>query len=116
MEIKTKNTSSNTQKESKIKITKNGPYIVSGDISLSDQLICVDSDEQCHGWKEGKKYPTQDNYTLCRCGHSRTKPFCDGSHVDVKFDGAETATHKTYMEQAREFEGPGLKLTDVKDF
>jgi CDGSH-type Zn-finger protein len=114
--IKMKNNSNNTQKEYKIKITKNGPYIASGGIPLSEQLICVDSNEECHGWKEGKKHRAQEKYALCRCGHSQTKPFCDGSHINVKFDGNETATHKTYMEQARKFEGPGLDLTDVKDF
>ena len=31
------------------------------------------------------KPATQDHYTLCRCGASRNKPFCDGMHATVKF-------------------------------
>jgi CDGSH-type Zn-finger protein len=114
-DIDMNNKNSNTQKESKIKITRNGPYLASGGIPLSEQSILIDFDEQCHGWKEGKKYPAQESYALCRCGHSQNKPFCDGSHVKVKFDGTETANNKTYMEQAREFDGPDLKLTDVEN-
>jgi CDGSH-type Zn-finger protein len=65
----------------KIKVAKNGPYIVSGGIPLSEQHVCIDSDEHCHGRKEGKKYPAQESYALCRCGHSRNNTFCDGSHL-----------------------------------
>lgn len=109
---------SKTQKATKfkIKITKNGPYMVSGGVPLSEQIICVDADGQCHGWKEGKKYPLQGNYALCRCGRSKNPPFCDGAHAKNKFDGTEGASRSPYLEQASEINGPGLKLTDAKDF
>lgn len=100
----------------KVKVTKNGPYLVSGGVPLSEQSICVDTDRQCHGWKEGKKYPAQESYALCRCGHSQKNPFCDGRHVKIGFDGTETASHETYLEQASEIDGPSLKLTDAEDF
>ena len=111
-------TNNNNQKanRSKIKVTKNGPYVASGGIPISEQNICVDTDEQCHGWKEGKKYPTKESQVLCRCGHSQNKPFCDGTHAKIKFDGTEEAINKPYMEQAREFDGPGIKLTDAESF
>ena len=100
----------------KVKVTKNGPYLVSGGVPLSEQSMCVDTDGQCHGWKEGKKYPEQDNYALCRCGRSHNKPFCDGNHTEVRFDGTEKATYSPYLQQASVINGPGLKLTDAEDF
>lgn len=34
---------------------------------------------------DGVAYETRNRRTLCRCGASRNKPFCDGSHVRVRF-------------------------------
>lgn len=99
----------------RVKIIKNGPYMVLGRVPLSKQSICVDSDGECHGWKEGRKYPAQETYALCRCGQSGSKPCCDGTHAKVEFDGTEKATHSPYMERAREINGPGLRLTDAED-
>jgi CDGSH-type Zn-finger protein len=100
----------------KIKVTRNGAYKVSGGVPLSEQIMMVDGDGQYHGWKAGEKYPVQENYSLCRCGHSNNKPFCDGAHAKIKFEGTEEVARGTYLEQARVIKGPGLKLTDVKDF
>ena len=113
--VKSKSNSQEATKY-KVKITKNGPYMISGGVLLSEQSMCVDTAGQCHGWKESKKYPAQENYALCRCGHSQNKPFCDGSHIKVEFNGTEEAAHSPYLEQAIEIKGPGLKLTDAEDF
>ena len=112
-----KKSRNNAQKEEKYKVevTRKGPYLVTGKVPLSEQIMCVDTDDQCHGWKEGKKYPALDNYALCRCGHSHNTPFCDANHVKIKFDGTEEASHNPYLEQASEIDGPGLKLTDAED-
>jgi CDGSH-type Zn-finger protein len=109
---------SNAQKAMnyKVKITRNGPYLVTGGVPLSEQRMRVDSDGQCHGWEEGKKYPVVDNYALCRCGESNNKPFCDGTHNRIQFNGTEEADQIPYLEQAGEIDGPSLKLTDVQDF
>jgi CDGSH-type Zn-finger protein len=103
------------ERKYKIKVTRNGPYIVSGEIPLAEQHILVDEDDQCHGWKEGKKYPLQETYALCRCGHSSNKPFCDGTHMKIGFNGTETASRASYLEQAEEIDGPDLKLTDAQE-
>lgn len=59
-----------------IKVRANGPYKISGDFRLVD----ADGNEIDTG-------PHEKNGTivLCRCGHSKTKPFCDQSHVDACF-------------------------------
>lgn len=35
--------------------------------------------------------PGKENVALCRCGGSKTKPFCDGTHRQVGFQAPETA-------------------------
>jgi len=54
-----------------ITVTKDGPYAVSGGVELT-------------GVSFGDGAST-GHYTLCRCGASKNKPFCDGSHWDAGF-------------------------------
>lgn len=35
--------------------------------------------------QEGMAYEIRNRVVLCRCGASKNKPFCDGSHAAVKF-------------------------------
>ncbi len=35
---------------------------------------------------DGQQYEARNRVTLCRCGASRNKPFCDGSHADIEFN------------------------------
>jgi CDGSH-type Zn-finger protein len=42
---------------------------------------------------DGVAYERRNRVALCRCGHSRNKPFCDGSHVDVGFRDPEAQRH-----------------------
>jgi CDGSH-type Zn-finger protein len=97
----------------KIKVNENGPYVVSGGIPLEEDIIITDGDGIAYEWRAGKKYPIKDKYTLCRCGQSKNKPFCDGTHSHIEFDGTETAGKEPFLKQAEEISGPGLDLSDA---
>jgi CDGSH-type Zn-finger protein len=102
-------------KKSRIVVSKNGPYLVSGKLPLEKEIIITDEEGFSLEWKKGKKYPDQENYRLCRCGNSKNKPYCDGSHIASNFDGTETASRKKYLEQVDlKVEGPEIELTDVE--
>jgi CDGSH-type Zn-finger protein len=95
-----------------IKIIKNGPYIVNGNVPLSTQQVISDSDGTPLEWRTGREYPAQDSCALCRSGRSKNKPFCDRTHSQVAFDGTETADNTPYLKKARRIERPELTLTD----
>jgi CDGSH-type Zn-finger protein len=54
-----------------ILVSSNGPYYVTGGIELADAP-----------WGEGA---SGEHFTLCRCGSSKNKPFCDGTHWEIGF-------------------------------
>ena len=64
----------------------------------------------------GRRVRRHQPLPLCRCGHSGNKPFCDETHADIGFDGAETADNTPYMDQAETFDGPTMVLTDAESF
>jgi len=94
----------------KIKIIKDGPYIVTGKVPLSEKII--KSHGHVNEFAEGCKFPQKEEYTLCRCGHSKSAPFCDGSHVDAGFDGTETASKEKFDKRAEFIEGEEIDLLD----
>ncbi|HKW80874.1 MAG TPA: CDGSH iron-sulfur domain-containing protein [Casimicrobiaceae bacterium] len=103
-----------TQPEVRVQITRNGPYRVSGGLPLGEQIIGVNREGESVRWDQGRTFPLQQQYALCRCGHSSHKPFCDGTHAKVNFDGTETASRAPYREQAKTIAGPAATLTDVE--
>jgi CDGSH-type Zn-finger protein len=101
------------KKDAKIMITKDGPYLVSGGLPIYKQIIGIGKENEPEKWIKGKKILSGEPCTLCRCGESKNKPFCDGAHGRVGFNGKETASKKTYDKQARIINGPTLKLKDA---
>lgn len=98
----------------KIQVSKNGPYLVSAGVPILKQTIICDSEGTSFEWRVDTKYPLQEKCALCRCGQSKNKPFCDGTHVKVGFDGTETAGQEEYLNEAIEINGPAAKLTDIE--
>jgi CDGSH-type Zn-finger protein len=104
-----------TQSDNKarVTITRDGPYIVTGGVKLSEQVIATDSDGASQDWIETELPSAGLRFALCRCGHSKRKPFCDGIHATIGFDGTEIADRRPYMDQAELYDGPSLALLDV---
>ena len=63
-----------------IKVRQNGPYLV----DVPEDVTLID-------WN-GQQYAiTKRPFALCRCGGSAKKPFCDGTHNKIGFQGSEAA-------------------------
>ncbi len=99
-----------------IQITKNGPYIVSGSVPLFRQTLVCNFSGDSVGWKAGERIPAGETYSLCRCGGSHNKPFCDGTHLTNRYEGTETASRVPYYERAKYTEGPDIRLSDAPGF
>lgn len=99
----------------KIKITKNGPYIVSGKLPMQEENPVYGEEGYPEKWQKGKEYPAVEQYALCRCGRSENKPYCDGSHSHG-FECTETADDIPYDEKAEKTDGPELVLSDAREF
>jgi CDGSH-type Zn-finger protein len=67
----------------KIKIIQNGPYLVTGNIPLSEKIITLKGNS--YELKKSRKLVQSERYELCRCGKSKNKPFCDATHVPSGF-------------------------------
>ena len=71
----------------KITALDNGPYLVRGPVVVADA--------------EGNEYRTErKTIALCRCGGSKTKPFCDGTHSKVGFRAAERAVREEVWQES----------------
>jgi len=112
MKTNAKMSPSNT---AKIKVSKDGPYMVFGEIPLQKQVIIADSNGTATQWQPSAKYPPQKICSLCRCGQSKNKPFCDGTHMKIGFDGTENAGEEAFLNKYEEINGPALRLKDIKD-
>ena len=107
-----KNSPETGDSSAKITVSKNGPYIVTGKVPLTTSEICNDDQGYCRTWREVKRYPVQEKYALCRCGQSDNKPFCDGTHAKIHFDGTEAGDREPFDKGAVVISGPALTLAD----
>jgi len=94
----------------KIRIVKNGPYVVTGNVPLTEKTI--EPKGKGYVYKDQCAFPPKEEYHLCRCGKTKDSPFCDGAHEAFGFHGTEIASRAPYAQRAQVFTGPGLDLMD----
>jgi len=80
----------------KIKTLKNGPYVAS-------QLSSFKT-------SKGDCIKTQKTMVLCRCGQSKNKPFCDATHVKIKFNSAKKEGRQP--DRVDDYIGKGVTIHD----
>ena len=77
-------------------MVKNGPYRVSGPCSVRNS--------------RGEDIAVRGRFALCRCGSSSNKPFCDGTHARIGFDGTRFTT--VPPDAAKPYRGKGITIHD----
>lgn len=78
-----------------IEASENGPYVIT---DLTDLRT-----------SRGELFPTESVTYLCRCGGSKSKPFCDSTHFTKRFSGKPMATDNGGF---RDYEGSELTIHD----
>lgn len=104
-----------SMEDAKIKVLKDGPYEVDASLPVQLASVVTDAKGDSLDWQYGKSYDTLQGDSvvhLCRCGHSKGKPFCDGTHNEIHFDGTETADNRPYEESAKRYSGENLDMYD----
>jgi CDGSH-type Zn-finger protein len=89
--------------------------MVSGKIPLYRMIIkCDGTTNTPTEWIHAGKLKTPEKYALCRCGRSKNKPFCDGTHIATHFDGTEEFENVPFEQMAKKIDGPELTLKDAE--
>ncbi|MCH7642919.1 MAG: CDGSH iron-sulfur domain-containing protein [Chloroflexi bacterium] len=86
------------QTPKKITVTDGGPYRVEEGVSISDH--------------DGNPIAVKGVYLMCRCGGSKNKPFCDGTHNSNNFNGQEFASKDTAADRRDSYIGDGVTIYD----
>lgn len=100
-------------------IMLNGPIMLHGGTAITQQFIMPDHKGTSTAYQEGESYPAKDVVSLCRCGMSGNKPFCDGSHKTIdprEINLTETATFDPELKTSELIQGPERSLSDDEKF
>ena len=98
-----------------IETTEGGPFVLHG---AGRTIRSAEAIESANGepmtWSFGEaNVTTDDSVSLCRCGQSSNKPYCDGSHADADWDASDQhAPEAPYAERARRIEAGDYTLLD----
>lgn len=101
----------------KITIKAKGPYLAFGRPPLALQFIMPNDAGESWYFQEGKHFSTETEPTaLCRCGASRRKPYCDGSHLHHEWSPELTAEPESLLDDAERLEGENISVTDNRRY
>ena len=96
----------------RLRIEPGGPYRVAGDVPLARSSYVETEHGEPIAWAPLEAVPAGRRYSLCRCGRSQNKPFCDDSHLKGPWDSDETNDRHPRAEGATTFPGDGIVMTD----
>jgi len=65
-----------------VTITRDGPYLVEG-LPLTIETVVADEGGRPLARRVEDRLDVPEAYSLCRCGASGDKPFCDGAHASI---------------------------------
>ena len=100
-----------------IKITAEGPYLVYGHPAINQEIISPNEEGSSWVYRQGVSFDNSaEPVALCRCGRSKNKPFCDGSHQHAQWNPKETSDKRPLLEDAEELEGPEMILADNEKY
>ena len=115
--LKIETGSSPAEERFSITVTETGPYLVYGRPPLAEQFIMPDESNDSWYFQEGRHFSTESEPTaLCRCGASRRKPYCDGSHEKASWDPRLTAQRDALLDNAEVIDGGTLQMTDNEKY
>lgn len=120
MEKRTRNIEPGTpriKEKMSIVIDPKGPYLVYGNPPLKQHFFVLNEERIPWTYRSGQSFSTiKEPTALCRCGQSQNHPYCDGSHLAADWNPELTADNVPMLENAEEFEGPGLVVTDNEKY
>lgn len=96
----------------RISVEANGPYVVEGGVPLTRKSIVYSEFHEPMSWRKDASLPVRARYRLCRCGQSARKPYCDGTHTGIRFDGTETAPIEPSDTRRERLEADRITVTD----
>lgn len=98
--------------EQQIKVVEGGPYMVSGSVPVTSKTPVVSEHGEPLTWKTAAAGETKSRVALCRCGESSNKPYCDGTHGSIEWDGSENAPEGTYQQRSKQYGDGVMEVVD----